>query len=178
MVAAAFALSGCAEQPVSQSARKIVLLAGAKSHGPGLHEYIKSVRLLKVMLDQAPGLAPLHTEIHYNGWPEDPTTLNDADLIVTNFAMEHNAIYLNNGLDLKEIYPADNPDQKIDAKSRNLRFDLWMKTEKPGLGWHQFLLDLGIPGRMGKIACANQGDTLLCRPIGKMFEIRLPAGRP
>ena len=39
-----------------------------------------------------------------------------------------NAIYFNNGLDLKEIYPADSPDAKIDAKSRNLRFDPY--TEK------------------------------------------------
>lgn len=34
-----------------------------------------------------------------------------------------NAIYLNNGLDLKEIYPADAPDEKITVKSQNLRYD-------------------------------------------------------
>ncbi len=34
--------------------REIVLVAGRKSHGPGVHEYHKSVRLLKVMLDTAP----------------------------------------------------------------------------------------------------------------------------
>ncbi|MDF1752191.1 MAG: DUF1080 domain-containing protein [Verrucomicrobiales bacterium] len=38
-----------------------------------------------------------------------------------------NAIYFNNGLDLKEIYPADAPDEKILASSRNIRFDPYAK---------------------------------------------------
>lgn len=62
--------------------RKIVLLAGAKSHGPGSHEYIKLVRLLKVMLDNS-NVKGITTEIHLNGWPENPATLDDADLILT-----------------------------------------------------------------------------------------------
>jgi hypothetical protein len=33
--------------------RKIVVIAGSKSHGPGTHEYLKSARLLKVLLDRA-----------------------------------------------------------------------------------------------------------------------------
>jgi type 1 glutamine amidotransferase len=48
-----------------------------------MHEYIKSVRLLKVMLDMATNLQGLKTEVHYNGWPEDPSTLDDADVIMT-----------------------------------------------------------------------------------------------
>ena len=40
----------------NQRAKKIVLIAGKKSHGPGLHEYLKSVKLLKVMLDESPNL--------------------------------------------------------------------------------------------------------------------------
>ena len=63
--------------------RKIVILAGKKSHGPKVHEYIKSARLLKTMLDQASNVKNIQTEIHYNGWPEDPSTLEDADLILT-----------------------------------------------------------------------------------------------
>ncbi len=66
----------------NQRAKKIVLIAGKKSHGPGLHEYLKSVKLLKVMLDESPNLN-VKTEIHFNGWPEDPKTLDTADSIVT-----------------------------------------------------------------------------------------------
>lgn len=62
--------------------RKIVLIAGRKSHGPGVHEYEKSVRLLKAMLDTAPNIDDVRTEIHFNGWPEDERTLDDADTIM------------------------------------------------------------------------------------------------
>jgi type 1 glutamine amidotransferase len=63
-------------------AKKIVLIAGKKSHGPGLHEYLKSVKLLKVMLAESPNLN-VKAELHFNGWPEDPRTLDTADSIVT-----------------------------------------------------------------------------------------------
>ena len=69
--------------PSCRSEKKIVLLVGAKSHPAGLHEYLKTARLLKVMLDQAPNLHGLFTEIHENGWPDDPSTLEDADVIIT-----------------------------------------------------------------------------------------------
>jgi type 1 glutamine amidotransferase len=64
--------------------RKIVLIAGVKSHGPTVHEYLKSVKLLKVLLDTSPNLrsAQLQTEVHFNGWPEDPKTLDSAATIV------------------------------------------------------------------------------------------------
>jgi len=67
----------------SQSVKKIIVLAGKKSHSPTEHEYIKSARLIKTMLDYAENLPEIDTEIHYNGWPEDPSTLDDADLILT-----------------------------------------------------------------------------------------------
>jgi type 1 glutamine amidotransferase len=62
---------------------KIVILAGDKSHPATLHEYIKNARLIKVMLDQASNIKNIRTEICYQGWPEDPAILNDADLILT-----------------------------------------------------------------------------------------------
>ncbi len=61
---------------------KIVLIAGRKSHGPGAHEYLKTVKLLKVLLDRAPNLHNIKTEIYFNGWPDDPKALNSADTIV------------------------------------------------------------------------------------------------
>lgn len=63
--------------------KKIVLIAGKKSHGPGVHEYEKSVKLLKVMLDNAANVSNVRTQIHFDGWPEDPRTLDDADTIMT-----------------------------------------------------------------------------------------------
>jgi len=69
--------------PSCRDEKKIFLLVGAKSHPAGLHEYIKTARLLKVMLDQAPELTGFQTEIVENGWPEDPSILDDADLIMT-----------------------------------------------------------------------------------------------
>ena len=82
MLAAICCLAACSAPDSHTGPEKIVLLAGRKSHGPGDHEYIKSVRLLKVMLDNAKNIGPVRTEIHYNGWPEDPATLDDADLIL------------------------------------------------------------------------------------------------
>ena len=61
---------------------KIVLIAGTKSHGPGFHEYLKSARLLKVMLDRSASLHNVVTEVYYDGWPADQTTLETADTIV------------------------------------------------------------------------------------------------
>jgi type 1 glutamine amidotransferase len=64
-----------------QKHRKIVLIAGSKSKGPGVHEYLKSARLLKVMLDRA-GLKDVETEVIYDGWPTNLSDLDTADTIV------------------------------------------------------------------------------------------------
>ena len=62
--------------------KKIVLLAGRKSHGPGAHEYVKDLQFLKFCLDNASNVQGIQTELHLEGWPEDPATLDDADTIV------------------------------------------------------------------------------------------------
>ena len=48
-----------------------------------MHEYLKTVRLLKVMLDEAANLEGIETNIVYDGWPEDEAVLDDADLVMT-----------------------------------------------------------------------------------------------
>jgi len=63
-------------------APKIVFIAGAKSHGPGDHEYERGSRLLARALETSPSLRDVRTEVHLNGWPLDPRTLDDADAIV------------------------------------------------------------------------------------------------
>ena len=65
--------------------RKIVLIAGPKSHGPvgnGIHDYPWSVKLLKVMLDNSNITDQVRVESHLDGWPNDPQTLDDADTIM------------------------------------------------------------------------------------------------
>ena len=64
-----------------QKHRKIVLIAGSKSKGTGVHEYLKSARLLKVLLDRA-GLKDVETEVVYDGWPTNLSDLDTADTIV------------------------------------------------------------------------------------------------
>ena len=62
--------------------RKILLIAGKKSPGPGEHEAVTTVKRLKVLLDRSPNLHGVRSEVHFNGWPEDPKTLDTADTIV------------------------------------------------------------------------------------------------
>lgn len=65
--------------------RKIVLIAGPKSHGPvgnGIHDYPWSVKLIKVMLDNSNVKDHVRVEYHLNGWPKNPDTLNDAHTIM------------------------------------------------------------------------------------------------
>jgi type 1 glutamine amidotransferase len=65
--------------------KKIVLIAGPiTGHGKGVHEYEKDIILIKHLLDNSSNLKGLKTEVHFQGWPKDPTTLDDADLIVFN----------------------------------------------------------------------------------------------
>ena len=66
-----------------KDATRIVILTGDKSHPATLHEYIKNARLIKTMLDQASNIENIETDIYYRGWPEDPSVLDDADLILT-----------------------------------------------------------------------------------------------
>jgi putative heme-binding domain-containing protein len=78
------AISGRAE---AATPRKIVLIAGTVHQGPGghpagTHEYELSARLLKQSLLHAPDIAPIKCEVHVDGWPGDPKTLDDADTIV------------------------------------------------------------------------------------------------
>jgi type 1 glutamine amidotransferase len=65
--------------------KKIVLIAGKKSHGPvgnGIHDYGWNARLIKVMLDNSNVADEVAVEYHLNGWPEDQSTLKDADTIM------------------------------------------------------------------------------------------------
>jgi type 1 glutamine amidotransferase len=65
--------------------RKIVLIAGPKSHGPvgnGMHDYGWSVCLLRVMLEHSNVKDQIEVEHFLDGWPKDSTALDDADTLM------------------------------------------------------------------------------------------------
>lgn len=65
--------------------RKILLIAGPKSHGPvgnGVHDYPWSVRLLKAMLESSNVKDQVRVEYFLDGWPKDEHALDDAATIV------------------------------------------------------------------------------------------------
>lgn len=65
--------------PLLAADKKIVLLAGKPSHGPGQHEHRAGCLLLKSCLDQIPGINSI---VVSNGWPQDESVFNGADAIV------------------------------------------------------------------------------------------------
>ena len=80
-----FTLLAVAADRLPAGTKKIVLIAGKKSHGPvgnGIHDYPWSVKLLKVMLDNSNVAERVRVEYHLDGWPHDEKTLEDADAIM------------------------------------------------------------------------------------------------
>lgn len=69
-------------RPADPGPRKVILIAGKPTHGEGNHEWDKDAQFLKQSLEGATNIEPLDIEIHYNGWPENPANLDDADAIV------------------------------------------------------------------------------------------------
>ena len=62
--------------------KKIVLIAGAKSHGPNTHEYEKGARLFQYCLDHSPNVRGVTSVVVTNGWPADTHVLDDAATIM------------------------------------------------------------------------------------------------
>jgi type 1 glutamine amidotransferase len=64
--------------------RKLVLVAGRASHGPGEHEHRAGILLAEKCLDTHFGseaLPRLVTEAYTGGWPADPTAFDNADAV-------------------------------------------------------------------------------------------------
>ena len=60
--------------------KKIVMVAGRPSHGPGDHEFNAGSLLLKKCLDE--NVPYVVTHVYRNGWPSDPTAFDNADTIM------------------------------------------------------------------------------------------------
>ncbi|MEM7454776.1 MAG: family 16 glycoside hydrolase [Planctomycetota bacterium] len=64
--------------------KKVVFVAGTKSHGWGAHEHNAGCLLLADRLNSAAtndGL-PVYATVYRNGWPTDPTAFDNADTVV------------------------------------------------------------------------------------------------
>jgi hypothetical protein len=59
--------------------RKLVMVAGPKSHGYGAHEHNAGWLLLAKMLNE--NMPGVQAEVYTNGWPKDPTAFDNADAI-------------------------------------------------------------------------------------------------
>jgi type 1 glutamine amidotransferase len=59
--------------------KKIVLVAGSRSHGPGDHEFFAGSAILFNMLKQTPGVFPVMAR---DGWPKDPKIFENAKAIL------------------------------------------------------------------------------------------------
>src|SRR5258707_5827343 len=59
--------------------KKIVLVAGPPSHGPGQHEHRAGCLLLNSCLDKVSGFSSV---VYSNGWPQDPRAFDGAASIV------------------------------------------------------------------------------------------------
>ena len=60
--------------------KKLVMLAGSPSHGPGDHEFHAGVRLLEKCLSKVDGL---EISVHTGGWPKDEKAFDGADGILS-----------------------------------------------------------------------------------------------
>ncbi len=58
--------------------RKLVMIAGKPSHGPGEHEFRAGCLLLQKCLEGVPGL---HTAFYDGGWPKSPDAFAGADAV-------------------------------------------------------------------------------------------------
>ncbi len=59
--------------------KKIVLVAGPRSHGYGSHEHNAGWLLLAKMLNE--NMPTIQTAVYTNGWPKDPTAFDNADAV-------------------------------------------------------------------------------------------------
>jgi hypothetical protein len=63
----------------AEKAKKLVMIAGTPSHGPGDHEFNAGVRLLDKCLTGFPGL---ETVVFLDGYPKDDSALDTADAVL------------------------------------------------------------------------------------------------
>ncbi|MEM7234104.1 MAG: DUF1080 domain-containing protein, partial [Planctomycetota bacterium] len=66
--------------PLEDGQKKIVLIAGAPSHGCGAHEFNAGIKILAKRLRKVEGVVVAN--YHDNGWPKDPSAFDNANAVV------------------------------------------------------------------------------------------------
>jgi hypothetical protein len=69
----------CAATSLWGADKRIVLIAGKVSHGPGDHEFRAGSLLLQKCLNAVPGIT---SEVYSNGWPADPKVFEGASAVL------------------------------------------------------------------------------------------------
>lgn len=66
-------------------ARKVVLIGGKKSHGPGMHDFPNGIPYLAALLRAAPAFSGVDVLTYTSGFPDDLSVLENASAIVLYF---------------------------------------------------------------------------------------------
>lgn len=80
-VVAFFSFSDTAGVAADSQAKKIVFIAGNKSHPSGQHEFNAGAEILARAINEQSGL-PVHVDVVHNGWPEDETIFDGAAAVI------------------------------------------------------------------------------------------------
>ncbi len=67
------------EPPADFKGKRILLIAGRPSHGPGDHEFFAGCAILQNLLKQTPGVWPIMAR---DGWPKNEKLFDTADTVV------------------------------------------------------------------------------------------------
>lgn len=67
------------EPPADFKGKRILLVAGVPSHGPGDHEFFAGCAVLMNLLKQTPGVFPIMAK---NGWPKNEKLIETADCLL------------------------------------------------------------------------------------------------
>ncbi len=167
--------------------RRVFFITGEPSHGEGCHQWEQDAQLLKQALDNAARqgqIEPLRIDIQRNGWPADPSVLDDADAIV----------FLSDG---STDHPLGEPQRagkirELAKRGVGLAF-IHYAVEPPGGGEADFLEWMG--GCYERGYSQNPRNTVAVSPVNNdhpicrgccgyvaedewYFDIRLRAGDP
>lgn len=84
-------LAGCGRDDGHD--KKIVLIGGHGTEGPGKHDYAAGVRRLQALLAATPQARGADIQVFADGWPKDPAALQDASTIVLYFdGLDHHPL--------------------------------------------------------------------------------------
>lgn len=126
-------LAGCAREP----AKRVVLIGGAASEGPGRHAYPNGIRALEALLEASPDTrGRIDVRAYPDGWPADPRAFDDAATVVLYF----------DGLDKHPLRD----------RQRRATFDALMQRGVGVVALHQASTvspedDLGLPRWLGGV---------------------------